>query len=404
MPKPKKEGGRNGNGMGTVRERNGRWEYRFSVRDEDGASRQVSTYGATQKEAVDKGRKLEEAHRKGLVAKKDARTFKAFSDEWLERKERSGKAQNTVRGYRQDLALALPLLGELRLQAIKPAHVRKLLDNLAKHEYSARTQRHVLQTVKAIFAQAMRLELIYKNPAEFVELEAPPSESKAQSLQPEEVQTLLGAVKDSPMGLLFRLLLGCGLRKGEALALTWGDVDLKRAELSISKNWTGQGNGHMSRPKTRSSRRVVPIPTGLLARLEAEYRGLLKDWKPAELAGLYLFGTDKPFNTQSPNHALKRIVEGINKARREAAKEAGTDPVPFPQVRVHDLRHTYGSIALSRGIPLEVVSERMGHANPTITLNVYRHVLEHERRAHVFDLEELIQPPAPQVPTVRAQA
>lgn len=380
---------RNGNGLGTVRQRsNGRWEYRFTVKNEDGTSSQKSVYGATQKEAVNKGKKLEEQYAKGLVAKKDGRTFGEFAKEWLERKIRSGKARATVRGYTMDIGYALPVLGSLKLQALKPTHIRKLLDGLVAEGYSVRTQRHALQTVKAIFTQAMRLELVYKNPAEYVEIEAPSTESKARSLQPEEVQTLLEAVKDTPMGLLFRLLLGCGLRKGEALALQWVDIDLGRGELSITKNWTGLGNGYLSTPKTKSSRRIVPIPSGLLTRLEAHRSELLKDWTAKELQGLYLFGLDKPYNTQSPNHALERI----NAKRQEEAQRAGVEPVSFPEIRVHDLRHTYGSLALSRGIPLEVVSERMGHANPTITLNVYRHVLEHERRGYVFDVEEMVQP------------
>lgn len=86
------------------------------------------------------------------------------------------------------------------------------------------------------------------------------------------------------------------------------------------------------------------------------------------------------------------IVERINKKRKEDAKEAGVEPVLFLDVRVHDLSHTYDSLSLSRGIPLELVSERMGHSNTTITMNVYRHVLEHEHRGYVFDVEEMIQP------------
>jgi integrase len=62
------------------------------------------------------------------------------------------------------------------------------------------------------------------------------------------------------------------------------------------------------------------------------------------------------------------------------------------RVRVHDLRHTWASLALSRGIPLEVVSERLGHANFNITLGIYRHLLEEERRGWVLDLEELLHP------------
>ncbi|GLV46915.1 hypothetical protein TJA_00920 [Thermus sp. LT1-2-5] len=64
----------------------------------------------------------------------------------------------------------------------------------------------------------------------------------------------------------------------------------------------------------------------------------------------------------------------------------------LPPLRVHDLRHTYGSLLLAHGAPLELVSERLGHANPNITLGVYRHLLEEERRGWVLDPEDLVGP------------
>jgi len=60
---------------------------------------------------------------------------------------------------------------------------------------------------------------------------------------------------------------------------------------------------------------------------------------------------------------------------------------------VHDLRHTWATLALSRGVPLEVVSERLGHASPTITLGIYRHLLEEERWGWVLNLSELLGSP-----------
>ena len=75
---------------------------------------------------------------------------------------------------------------------------------------------------------------------------------------------------------------------------------------------------------------------------------------------------------------MKRIVERLG----------------IPPVRVHDLRHSYGSHMLASGAPLELVSERMGHANPNITLGVYRHLLEQERQGFVMDPEDLLQPRA----------
>jgi hypothetical protein len=81
---PKSERARRaGSGLGTIRQRpDGRWEYRFSVKREDGTSSRKSVYGASQKETVTEGKKLEEQYRKGLVPKRDGRTFGGFAQDW----------------------------------------------------------------------------------------------------------------------------------------------------------------------------------------------------------------------------------------------------------------------------------------------------------------------------------
>jgi integrase len=108
----------------------------------------------------------------------------------------------------------------------------------------------------------------------------------------------------------------------------------------------------------------------------------LHDYPADVLKTTYLFGDmhkGRPYEINSPNHALTRICKAQG----------------LQHIRVHDLRHTYGSVVLSRKVPLELVSERLGHSSITITLNVYRHLLEEERQGHVFDVEALLSTPAP---------
>jgi len=87
--------------------------------------------------------------------------------------------------------------------------------------------------------------------------------------------------------------------------------------------------------------------------------------------------SSKPLDYNTPGHALRRIVAKLG----------------IPPLRVHHLRHSYGSHLLANAAPLELVAERMGHANPNITLGVYRHLLEQERRGWVIDLEALLTQP-----------
>ena len=95
---------------------------------------------------------------------------------------------------------------------------------------------------------------------------------------------LLKVCADHTMGLYFRVLLDTGLRKGEALALTWGDVDLASdpPRLTVVRSWTcGPKGGYFTRPKSRRSRRTVPLPRELADRLEARRRAAAETFGPA---------------------------------------------------------------------------------------------------------------------------
>ncbi len=237
--------------------------------------------------------------------------------------------------------------------------------------------RKVYTRLKALFREAVALELLVRNPAEGLKLRLPEGEKAARALEPWEIEQLLG----KPTGPGAGRWPSCSVwswrpdSAGEALALQWKDVDLERGELpGLAGLGQGERQGKLHLPKTRAAKRIVPLPPGLGERLRTLREELLERLTPRELEETFLFGGDRPFDPDAFNHYLRRL-----------AQRAG-----LGKVRVHDLRHTWATLALSRGIPLEVVSERLGHASPNVTLGIYRHLLEEERRGYVLDLEALL--------------
>jgi integrase len=344
---------------------------------------------ATRKEAEQALAQMVAEQARGLLMDPSRLTTRDFALEYLRRLEREGLRPNSIRLAQGELAYALPSLkdpkahdplGRMRLQEVKPVHVRAAVDRVIEAGYAPRTVARVLMRLKALFREALRLELVARNPAEAIQVRLPKGEKAARALEPEEVARLLEAAEASrsrDMALLLRLMLETGLRRGEALALQWGDVDLERGEVRVWRAWAKVGSkGAFTPLKTPTAKRVVPLPLGLLRRLKARKEELLERLNPEEVNGLHLVGGVKPVDPDAFNHYLRRLAERAGLGR----------------VRVHDLRHTWATLALSRGIPLEVVSERLGHASPTITLNVYRHLLEEERRGYVLDLEDLLSP------------
>lgn len=364
------------------RHASGLWEVRVYV-VEDGKRVRRSFYGKTAKEAQAKAAEYQVKHRLGLIPKRDPRTFAEFAGAWLERKARV-RGPTTIRAYERELRYLLPTLGSKRLQDITPSDIRAALDALARKGLSPRSLRKVLERARAVFREALALELVARDPTAAVRVEVPSRPPVGRALEPHEVEALLAAFDAWPtweVGMALRLCLALGLRAGEALALRWEDVDLEAGVLHVRRAWTAMGGrGVLTEPKTPSSRRSIPIPHATLARLRARYQELLELGIPPEelrLAWVFPGRTGGPLNPHTLGHALRKMTTRLG----------------LPPIRVHDLRHTYGSLLLANGAPLELVAERMGHANPSITLGIYRHLLAHERAAWVVDPEELTSRP-----------
>jgi integrase len=374
------------NQQGNVRFRSdGRWECRFYVTEPDGKRRRVSVFASTQREAVRKAHEYQVQHSRGLVARPDRRRFGDFAKEVLERHTR-GKAPNTRRNYQRELALALENLGDIPLQKLTPQDIRRMLDRVGE-KHSPRTVSKVLERVRLVLREALVLELIHRDLTAIPLPRASERDKAAQHLEPQQVRLLLEyaeASRSPLMALLLRLLVQLGLRKGEALGLQWRDVDFPGATLKVERQYTLQGNKADIGPlKTRAARRVIPIPADLLTRLQARHEALCSEgFRPKDLQGAFVFGLDRPLDVNAPNHFLRRLVARIRAEHPE-----------FPEVRIHDLRHTAASLMLARGLDVSLVADKLGHATPGVTLSVYRHLLQEERKAGVLPLEDLLSGP-----------
>ena len=196
-----------------------------------------------------------------------------------------------------------------------------------------------------------------------------------QILDDAQLLALFAHLRGRPLYMPVLLAASTGMRRGEVLALKWTDVDLDRAELQVRQVVELVGRKmSLKEPKTDRSRRTITLPDRLVQELRI-YRK--EQWEICFKLGVGKFPLVFPTwdgKLWNPSHFTKAFSREI-----EAAK--------LPHVTFHGLRHTHITHLLRSGVPVHVVSARAGHANPTVTLNIYAHLLpsQQEGAAAIVD-------------------
>jgi integrase len=182
---------------------------------------------------------------------------------------------------------------------------------------------------------------------------------------PSELRTFLSLGAGHHHGVLFRLAAMTGLRRAELCGLYWSDVDLDAARLTIRRSLTAvRGQLVEGEPKTARGRRSVDLDEATAAVLRAHRtaqleRRLLVGAAYRDRNYVFVAPDGAPWSPDTIGHAFERLV-----ARSE-----------LPRIRFHDLRHTHASHLLAAGVNVKVVSDRLGHASVSFTLDVYGHVM-----------------------------
>jgi integrase len=311
-----------------------------------------------------------------------------YLDEWVDGLR---LAPSTVASYRKNVRLHLrPRLGSVPLATLTTERINALYRELersgrADHRegegLSPRTVRYVHTILSAALAAAVRSRRLARNPAAAA---TPPSarQARAPEMHPWTAGQLAAfldwAREHADNFALWHVLAMTGARRGEALASRWRDYDLDAATVSVRRSSTmvrnaGQSAGVVEGATKSGKPRVIDLDAATVAVLRARKRerGALA----LQLArdGALVFG-DIEGRHRNPEHVSRQFARDVARCR----EALGADVVPV--IRLHDLRHTHATLLLAKGVPVKVVSERLGHASPTITLGVYAHVMPGNQR------------------------
>ena len=329
-------------------------------------------YGRTQTEAKAKAQAARDRRNAGAPVKDATRTLSDWLGEWqqtfLKASSRSPKSKEMHSLFCR--VWITPTIGTERLDKLNAADVVRLMQAMEDAGRAADTRRNCYNTLRAALDDAVSNGLLARNPAYAVSRPACP-QREARFLTPEEVSAFLNAAEGLRYSNVLRLILGTGLRRGEALALRWGDVDTERGEVRVNGS-LGRSGGvlRLTAPKTKGSRRPVSLSPAMTALLKAQKAAQAAErLKAANLwddSGLvFTSRTGAPVDPRNVLSAAKR-----------AAANAG-----LQGVGVHTLRHTYAHGALMSGVPLIVVSRNLGHSTIRLTADTYGHVTDDAARA-----------------------
>lgn len=370
--------------------KNGRWYIVLSERDENGKFKTKwlsgdwsNSYNDAKKEL----HKVEIALDRGNYIAPGKVTVGEYLTSWVKDYAYANLSPRCAEGYEQAIKThIIPAIGKIPLHQLKAPLIQKYYaDKLeagrldGKGGLSARTVKHHHEIIHDALKIAVKQGLLQTNPADSV---TPPhfTRPEMQTANEDEMREFLEASKNSQYYEVFYVLFYTGLRRSEALALHWGDVDLALCQLSVNRSLHHLRNGQtvQRQPKTARSRRLIDLtPSTAL---------VLQDLKDKQLAVAEV--TKLPINDDSfvfcDSNGKPYMPDSVTRAFIRIRDKLGLN------IRLHDARHTHATLMLKDGVSPKVIQERLGHSSITTTLDVYSHVTPTMQRAAANRFDEIV--------------
>jgi integrase len=357
---------------GRIYKRQGGYAYRVDLGPDPatGKRRQAQRQGfRTKREAETALDEQLASIRAGTVVAKTSSNIGSFLDDWLI-SQTSRLKPSTWESYRIVVDRVSKRIGKVNLQALTPLDLERFYGELTETggrnggPLSAKTVRNTHTVLRKALSDAHRLGLIVSNPAATAR---PPVTEPVdrQTWSSETVKDFLQVIANDRLYSAYVLLLTTGMRRGEVLGLRWRDLDLDGAQLHIVQT-LGSVRSQLvfSTPKTKRSRRMIYLDDNTVDTLRAHRTAQRRekliggpDWD-GEPDLVFCDELGGPLDPERLSRDFRIHI-------------AGTE---LPPIRLHDLRHTYATLALKAGVHPKVVSERLGHASVGVTLDLYSHV------------------------------
>lgn len=367
--------------QGHVRKRGNTWSIVIDVGYDENGKRKQKWYSGfkTKKEAEARKTELVYKMNNGEFIDSKNMTVEDYLYKWLKDYAEQNVAPKTYKSYKDTIKNHLiPHLGKYKLDKLTPSIIQGFYSYCRNNTTLSNTT--ILYNHKILnqaLKHAVQWQLLARNPCEATQ---PPRKNKyeAKTLNNEEVKMLLDYCKDSTIYTAILIAVTTGMRQAEIAGLRWEDVDLKKKTIYI-KNTLQRIEGKLKPmpTKTHNSKRTVVMLDLLVDHLKKVRKKQLENkLKTVEDCGSFEYVCSWDNGTPMDPHYIcktfRKIIKKIN----------------IPQIRFHDLRHTHATLLLKEGIHPKIVSERLGHSQIGITLDLYSHATLNMQKSAVEQLEK----------------
>lgn len=363
---------KNPNGAGTIRQRkDGIWEARF-INGRDPATGKLirkSVYGSTQQEVRKKLNAVTAAIDNGEYKEPSKLTISEWLDIWINEYTLNLKPL-TMKSYKTQIKNHIkPSLGRVKLSALAPHHIQKFYNKL-NGDYSPKTIKNIHGVLHKGLQQAVTLGYIRVNPTEGCKLPKV-VKSQVKPMDKTIIPTFMGAIKGHRFENLYLVDLFTGLRQSEIIGLTWDCVDFEAGTVFVYRQYQklngGCKWGTLKNGKTRLIKPAMLVMDTLRAEKVKQTENRLRAGSAWQNPENFVF--TNPLGTHVKH-------ETVSKNYKKLVTEMG-----LPDLRFHDLRHSFAVASLQAGDDIKTVQENLGHHSAAFTMDTYAHVTDSMRKA-----------------------
>lgn len=401
---------------GEIQKADGRYEFRYY--DVNGERRSVYSWRLTPTDPIPEGKRdcasLREMERDILRDVEDGLMTQqkiTLNDRWdvyIADKPELKQSTRTNYRYMYDKYVR-DEIGAMKIASIKYSTMKKFFNSLIhERDFKVNSTRIVYNILHPVFVVAIRDGVIRTNPMEGIMADLKRSndweQPKRHALTEEQQRAFMAHVETSDVfrrwNPLFTCLLGTGCRIGEMLGLRWEDVLWKENVISINHNLiyrmldSGRVGFHITTPKTRKGVRLIPMFQNVRRELQNEYmrqqeNGFCQDIVDGYCGFIWQNCFGRVLTPNRVNHAIARIVADYNQQEERMAAAEGREPNVLPRFSAHQLRHTFCTRLCERENDLKLIQEIMGHANISMTMDVYNESNTDRKKASFARLETI---------------